>query len=221
MDSISFTETIQTTKIETKEAESIANGGSTKEILCDGYFYDVTNFISRHPGGSIIKYYTQTGEDATHAIQQFHQRSAKRVSMMMRSLKRRPASDSERNKLQLYCEQFHNFSFTKFSVGLSQAVLKKNRALTEDFTNLYLEFEREGLFEPSYTHIALRMVELIVMASVGYALIQRQSILANIIGSVLIGLVQGRSGWMQHESGHMSLSGSPKWDRIFHALFFG
>lgn len=201
MDSISFTETIQTTKIETKEIESITNGCGTKEILCDGYFYDVTNFISRHPGGSIIKYYTQTGEDATHAIQQFHQRSARRVSMMMRALKRRPASDSE--------------------IGLSEAVLKKNRALTEDFTNLYLELEREGMFKPSYTHIVLRFVELIVMASVGYALVQRQSLLANIIGAILIGLVQGRSGWMQHESGHLSLSGSPKWDRVFHALFFG
>lgn len=100
-------------------------------------------------------------------------------------------------------------------------MLKKNRALTEDFTKLYLELENEGFFEPSYTHNILRFMELLVMAAVGYALIQCQNILAKVIGSVLIGLMQGRSGWMQHESGHLSLSGSPKLDRIFHAIFFG
>lgn len=187
--------------METKKFERIANGSGTKEILCDGYFYDVTNFISRHPGGSIIMYYAQCGEDATHAIQQFHQRSADRVRMMMKAFKRRPASDSE--------------------LGLDEAVIKKNRALTEDFNKLYLELEEEGLFEPSYTHIILRLVELLVMTAAGVALIQCQSYLAKFIGSVLIGLVRGRSGWMQHESGHMSLSGNPKMDRILHALLIG
>lgn len=100
-------------------------------------------------------------------------------------------------------------------------MLKKNRALTEDFTKLYLELENEGFFKPSYTHNILRFVELLIMAAIGYALIQCQNNLAKVIGSVLIGLTQGRSGWMQHESGHLSLSGNPKLDRIFHALFFG
>ncbi len=50
-------------------------------------------------GGSIIEYYTKTGEDATHAIQQFHQRSTKRVNGIMSSLKKRPATDSESNKI--------------------------------------------------------------------------------------------------------------------------
>lgn len=68
-----------------------------KEILCDGYFYDVTNFIKKHPGGSIIEFYTKNGEDGTHAIQQFHQRSIKIVKIMLKSFKKRPALDSERN----------------------------------------------------------------------------------------------------------------------------
>lgn len=77
------------------------------------------------------------------------------------------------------------------------------------------------MFEPSYTHNILRFAELVVMGAVGIALIQCQSYVAIVVGSILIGLMQGRSGWMQHESGHMSLTGSPKWDRILHALFFG
>lgn len=101
MNSIKFTDKIESTKFETNKVERVIDD-DTKEILCDGYFYDVTNFISKHPGGSIIKYYTKSGEDASHAIQQFHQRSMKRVRMMMKSFKRRPASDFERmNDLNL------------------------------------------------------------------------------------------------------------------------
>lgn len=75
-----------------------------KEILYEGYFYDVTDFIRKHPGGSIITYYSQTGEDSTVAIQQFHNRSIKRVTGMMNSLKKRPASSSESNlTLNLSC----------------------------------------------------------------------------------------------------------------------
>lgn len=91
--------TISATKARNIESTAI-DESSTKEILCDGYFYDVTSFIDRHPGGSIIKYYTQSGEDATHAIQQFHHRSAERVRTMMRAFKKRPASDSESIELQ-------------------------------------------------------------------------------------------------------------------------
>ncbi len=100
-------------------------------------------------------------------------------------------------------------------------VLKKNRALTEDFTKLYLELEREGLFKPSYVHNILRMAELFVIAAIGYILLQWQHSGIRLLGIVLIGLVQGRSGWIQHESGHHSFSGNPKFDRTFHALIFG
>lgn len=66
-----------------------------KEILCDGWYYDVTEFARRHPGGSIIDYYTKTGEDATLAIQQFHQRSPAKIKAILKSFKRRPAEDKE------------------------------------------------------------------------------------------------------------------------------
>lgn len=69
-----------------------------KEILFDGFFYDVTDFISKHPGGPIIKYYTEKGEDSTQAIQQFHLRSIEKIRLMMGALKKRPASKSESNE---------------------------------------------------------------------------------------------------------------------------
>jgi cytochrome b involved in lipid metabolism len=66
------------------------------EILYDGYFYDVTDYLSQHPGGKVMMFYTEKGEDATHAIQQFHHRSFKKIQLLLKSLKKRPATDSER-----------------------------------------------------------------------------------------------------------------------------
>lgn len=69
------------------------------EVLYDGYYYDVTDFIKRHPGGNIIELYTENGEDATIPIQQFHYRSLKTVLARMKGLKKRPATDEEGKKV--------------------------------------------------------------------------------------------------------------------------
>jgi cytochrome b involved in lipid metabolism len=68
-----------------------------KEILYEGFYYDVSSFIQRHPGGNVIKFYTEPGEDATMAIQQFHHRSMKQVLAIMKSLPKRPASQVKGN----------------------------------------------------------------------------------------------------------------------------
>jgi len=78
--------------------ESCEVSTTKKEILCDGYFYDVTEWVKRHPGGKIIEFYTDSGEDATLAIQQFHQRSTKRIKAIMSSLKKRPATTQALNE---------------------------------------------------------------------------------------------------------------------------
>lgn len=93
----------RTSDIAEIETKSIGPIPGRKEVLFDGNFYDVTDFIKKHPGGSIIEYYTKSGEDGTHAIQQFHQRSIKRVTAIMSSLKKRPASDSESNYTDKQC----------------------------------------------------------------------------------------------------------------------
>ncbi|CAL8109765.1 unnamed protein product [Orchesella dallaii] len=172
-----------------------------KEILSDGWYYDVTDFARRHPGGSIIEYYTKTGEDATLAIQQFHHRSQGRVKAILKSFKRRPAEDADINP--------------------DPVMAKRHKALTEDFTKLYLELEREGMFKPSYIHGLYRIVELFGLAYIGYLLLFSESYIVKLIGCVFLGLAQGRSGWVQHEGGHHSLTGIPNLDRMLHAIVFG
>jgi hypothetical protein len=71
-----------------------------KEILYEGFYYDVSSFIQRHPGGNVIKFYTEPGEDATMAIQQFHHRSIKQVLGIMKSLPKRPASQVKGNLIK-------------------------------------------------------------------------------------------------------------------------
>ncbi len=75
------------------------SGIKREEIYYDGYFYDVTDFTRRHPGGNIIKFYTAHGEDATQAINQFHHRSKERVETLMKLFKRRIAKSHERKSI--------------------------------------------------------------------------------------------------------------------------
>merc|ERR1719253_1025951 len=64
-----------------------------KEVLIKDKFYDVTDFEKKHPGGTIIKYYTTAG-DATEAFTEFHGYS-KKAEKILASLKHRPASPQE------------------------------------------------------------------------------------------------------------------------------
>ncbi len=62
-----------------------------KEILINGYFYDVTNFD--HPGGNIISFFINNfqGEDGSLTFRQFHHRSIAKASMILNSLPKRKA----------------------------------------------------------------------------------------------------------------------------------
>ena len=227
-----------------------------KELLYEGYYYDVTEWVKRHPGGRIIEFYTHSGEDATMAIQQFHQRSTKKVMSIMKSLKRRPASDKE-CKFSFFSKEssqctakitwvvfgslvltnsyrwlyfkhnphirgtIANVFYLFIVVGLDFATLKRHRALTEDFTELYRELEKDGYFKPSPGHIAYRIGELIFFAALGMYLMQQNCGACVAVGIISFALFQGRSGWLQHECGHHSLTGNSKVDRLIQAVLYG
>jgi len=61
------------------------------EMIINGVVYDVSAFMKRHPGGSIIKF--QLGSDASDAYNNFHMRS-KKADKMLRSLPNRPVDAS-------------------------------------------------------------------------------------------------------------------------------
>lgn len=63
------------TAAETGGTGDVAESGPSKRELIgiDGHWYDITTFISRHPGGDIIKEYV--GRDASAAFHAFHKPS--------------------------------------------------------------------------------------------------------------------------------------------------
>merc|ERR1719440_1437400 len=64
---------------------------ASKEMIINGQVYDVSTFLKRHPGGSIIKF--QLGSDASDAYNNFHVRSPK-ADKMLKALPHRPADAS-------------------------------------------------------------------------------------------------------------------------------
>ena len=72
--------------------EPVVKFPEEQEIYYNGYYYNVSNFISRHPGGKVIEFYLDKREDATIPIQQFHGESIKKVLAIMNSLPKRRAT---------------------------------------------------------------------------------------------------------------------------------
>ena len=64
-----------------------------RELQIDERVYDVSAWIKKHPGGSIIKF--QLGTDATDAFHAFHVRS-KKASKILTQVATRPYSTYRR-----------------------------------------------------------------------------------------------------------------------------
>ncbi|XP_037041540.1 acyl-lipid (8-3)-desaturase-like [Bradysia coprophila] len=54
-----------------------------------------------------------------------------------------------------------------------------------------------------------------------YVLLQWPHTFAKIAGTLLVAFSQGRTGWVAHECGHYSFSGSPQIDRFVHNFLHG
>ncbi len=155
---------------------------TSREVLIEGRVYDVTNL--RHPGGSVINFYAGKGIDATQAFQSFH-RQSKKARKYLESLPSRPADANvvEKNLLPGQAE------------------------LLADFDELRRELEAEGYFKPSVPHVVYRCLEVLLMYLAGGYLVLHDHVVA---GVCLMGLAQGRAGWLMHEGGHYSLTGDSK-----------
>ncbi|OXA59621.1 acyl-lipid (8-3)-desaturase [Folsomia candida] len=172
-----------------------------KEILHNGYFYDVTNFS--HPGGNIISFFVNNGEDSTNTFRQFHHRSIAKSSLMLQSLPRRKAEPGE------------------YATTIPPEQLERHRQLTAGFQKLFKELERDGFFEPSPTYICIRIVSLLLFIGVGFQLAFLDATVLRLLGLVMLAVGGAQSGWVMHEAGHYSLTGRPKLDRILQSLIFG
>ncbi|GAB5353878.1 hypothetical protein AAMO2058_000071900 [Amorphochlora amoebiformis] len=131
------------------------------------------------------------GKDATQAYREFHQRS-KRADRILKTLKSRPAVKGDSTT--------------------------DNDALVADFVKLRADLEKEGFFKPNYAHVAYRFAEIVGMHLLGLYLIF-QGWYAT--GLIILGVVEGRCGWLMHEGGHNSLTGYIPFDHALQILTYG
>jgi hypothetical protein len=77
---------------------------------------------------------------------------------------------------------------------------------------------QEGYFEPNLAHVAYRIGEVIAMYAASLVLIWGGRWWT---GMLMMGIAQGRCGWLQHEGGHYSLTGNIKIDRHLQMIIYG
>ncbi len=90
--------------------------------------------------------------------------------------------------------------------------------VVNDFVVLRNQLAEEGYFDPSIPHVVYRVAELLVMHAVGAWLIASGWWWA---GIVMLGVAQGRCGWLMHEGGHYSLTGNTTIDRHLQMAIYG
>jgi len=144
-----------------------------------------------HPGGSIIGYAAGV-EDAGDTFREFHARS-KSAKIVLNSL---PKMDAETQKAPTQTQQ--------------HAMLADYRDMRATLTNI-------GCFEPDLIHAYFRLMEIAFFFGLGVWLAPH-----NICASVLAFIAfKTRCGWVQHEGGHLSLTGIKTVDRTIQAVAMG
>ena len=166
-------------------------------ITIEGTTYDITDF--KHPGGSIINYVKNTS-DATDTFREFHYRSSEKVNRVLQSL---PKCENE-------------------SEGVSarepeHAMTEHQKAMTADFREMREKLVAQGCFEPDYIHVYFRLLEIAFYFGMG-AWLASYNIYASILSFVVC---KTRCGWVQHEGGHVSLTGSRTIDRVIQSFTMG
>jgi fatty acid desaturase len=165
------------------------------EVFIKGRLYDVSKF--RHPGGTIIKFFQGSG-DATEVTGQMHIRS-KKYAKVLASLPSRPAPDSVMLK-----------------------TMNGNDALSHDFEKLVTDLKADGFFEPHMGEVVYRISELIALFAAGiYFLLCGGGWFLAGVGLLVVGIAEGRCGWLMHEGGHGSLTGDIKTDRALQIWIYG
>jgi len=115
---------------------------------------------------------------------------------------------------------------------------KDKQALVDDFRKLTQDLKDEGMFDPSWLHVAYRITELFVMVlggifmmyyadpptdnSFGFTPYQPYSTDTLVFWTafIIVGIGRGRCGWFMHEGGHGSLTGSLHADWRIQEFFY-
>lgn len=100
--------------------------------------------------------------------------------------------------------------------------MSRHEALTADYRKLFQEFKDEGYFEPCIRHVILRLIEVFALITLSTGIfLQQETFLGRFITIIFVGFSFSRTGWIQHEGGHNSLTGRPTLDKWLQNLSLG
>eukprot|EP00756_Hemistasia_phaeocysticola_P000906 Hpha_TRINITY_DN10654_c0_g1::TRINITY_DN10654_c0_g1_i1::g.156694::m.156694 len=170
--------------------------GKKKEVLINEKMYDITGF--RHPGGSVINFLAYGG-DATDTFIEFHGHSPSANKYLV-SLPSRQATEEE----------------------LRGRREDRYAKLSTSYQKLRADLKAKGHFEPSVAHVLYRLAEIAIMHIVGIYILMNYPTPLGVAGALLmLGVVQGRCGWLMHEAGHYSYTKVPALDRVLQIFLYG
>jgi fatty acid desaturase 2 (delta-6 desaturase) len=110
---------------------------------------------------------------------------------------------------------------------------ERRSRLDKAFQELHKQLLEEGWYEPSYIHTFLRLFELVLLFVIGFSIAlwsgwglspeQQVTPLSYLgwLGLFILGIGQARCGWVMHEAGHYSLSGSIFFDQFIQLIVLG
>ena len=184
------------TEIATEEeqaAEQAPVPAPVKSITIDGTTYDITNFD--HPGGNVINY--ACGQDATEVFREFHYRSksARRVLHTLPHL-------------------------SGYDQGQGQdlpEMTDRQQEMTNDFREMRTTLVNNGCFDTDLLHVYFRLMEITFYFGLG-AFLAAYNVYASLLSFIVF---KTRCGWVQHEAGHLSLTGIKKIDQVIQTVSMG
>jgi fatty acid desaturase len=193
------------TKPSKKRAEKSVRDSATPSAIGDATGIATPSAIGKHViigdrkyditnfnhPGGNVINYMAKGQDATEAYREFHQRS-KKADMVLRSLPSEPVARPT-----------------------------DDRDMLDDFAKFRAQLVDEGFFKPDIPMLCYRVLEQTVLFAGAVYVSRGDSPISWLAAACIMGMFRARSGWIQHEGGHNSLTGVIWMDKLIQEIYIG
>lgn len=166
---------------------TLSNADSRQWTCINGKVYDVSNFISQHPGGQVIE--LCLGRDSTALIESYHSRSSLQIV---------------KKYIDSHCTYVGNIESTLNTMRKTDQFSEANDFYAVLSERVASHIAKSGLKRDSYESLAIfetvLTTILFVAATIGTCFY------GSIIASVLLGVLTGRMGFLMHTGNHCASS---------------
>ncbi|XP_033628616.1 acyl-CoA 6-desaturase-like [Asterias rubens] len=164
-----------------------------KWVVIENGVYDVSKWVTRHPGGfKVLSHYA--GEDATDAFVAFH-----------------PDKELVTKYLKPLC------------IGSLEKDNKPKSSIVTDMRDLRSKVEQLNLLKPNLWFYAAHLGHILALDVLGWFVMWYFGTgwLPYLTSAFLLLVVQGQSGWFQHDLGHLSVFKKSSWNHALHGFILG